>query len=199
MHLFSCLGPNASISWWSLGGYCCLLVVSGWALVFPSGLLMDASITWWSLHGHWYVFLLGLWMHADVVVGAPVILFFSLLLPMRPMVLNFAPYGPCWYTRNFFFSLMLAMRPMVLHFAPYGPYWYTRIFFFSLMLAMSWKTHGATPRGYTQKLANATVTKKSNMPSKSEPLIHVSLYKGSCWVGTLGTGRHKASLAPPAP
>ena len=37
------------------------------------------------------------------------------------------------------------------------------------------------------------------MPSKSEPLIHVCLYKGSCWVGTLGTARHKASLPPPPP
>ena len=64
---------------------------------------------------------------------------------------------------------------------------------------MSWKTHGATPRDNTQKVANATVTKKSNMPSKSEPLIHVCLYKGSCWVGTLGTARHKASLPPPPP
>ena len=62
---------------------------------------------------------------------------------------------------------------------------------------MSWKTHGATPRDNTQKVANATVTNKSNMPSMSEPLIHVCLYKGSCWVGTLGTARHKASLPPP--
>ena len=46
---------------------------------------------------------------------------------------------------------------------------------------------------------NATVTKKSNMPSKYEPLIHVCLYKGSCWVRTLGTARHKASLPPPPP
>ena len=64
---------------------------------------------------------------------------------------------------------------------------------------MSWKTHGVTPRDNTQKLANATVTKKSNMPSNSEPLIHVCLYKRSCWVGTLGTARHKASLPPPPP
>ena len=64
---------------------------------------------------------------------------------------------------------------------------------------MSWKTHGATPRDNTQKVANATVTKKSNMPSKSELLIHMCLYKGSCWVGTLGTARHKASLPPPPP
>ena len=62
---------------------------------------------------------------------------------------------------------------------------------------MSWKTHGATPRDNTQKVANAKVTKKSNMPSKSEPLIHVCFYKGSCWVGTVGTARHKASLPPP--
>ena len=62
---------------------------------------------------------------------------------------------------------------------------------------MSWKTHGATPRDNTQKVANATVRKKSNMPSKFEPLIHVCLYKGCCWVGTLGTTQHKASLPPP--
>ena len=98
MHLFSCLGPNASISWWSLGGYCCFLVVSGWAMVFPRGLLVDAGITWW--YAWTLVFLLGLWMNADVVVGPPGIVFLSLLLPM---VLNFARYGPCWYTRHWFF------------------------------------------------------------------------------------------------
>ena len=68
MYLFYCLGPNASISWWSLGGFCCFLVVFGWALVFPSGLLMDAGITSWSLYGRWYSFL---------VSGCMLMLFFG--------------------------------------------------------------------------------------------------------------------------
>ena len=62
---------------------------------------------------------------------------------------------------------------------------------------MSWKTHGATPRDNTQKVANATVTKKSNMPSKSEPLIHVCLYKRFLLGRNTWHGTAQGLFAPP--